>query len=114
MKLLQLFAGQIRSSGELRADSRTFAPKMDIRHRQLMDNIRKYQDRFERMGVLPFQTEEPQGPEGGRPQEYVLLNEKQAIFLLTLSRFFQKSEGFRLKREPFKPQVANKNSVMRF
>ena len=76
----------INLSGELRADSRTFAPKMDIRHRQLMDNIRKYQDRFERMGVLPFQTEKPQGPEGGRPQEYVLLNEKQAIFLLTLSR----------------------------
>lgn len=73
--------------GELRADSRTFAPKMDIRHRQLMDNIRKYQDRFERMGVLPFQTEKPlQGSEGGRPQEYALLNEKQAIFLLTLSR----------------------------
>ena len=45
--------------GELRADSRTFAPKMEIRHRQLMDNIKKYRVRFERMGVLPFQTEKP-------------------------------------------------------
>lgn len=71
--------------GELRADSRTFAPKMEIRHRQLMDNIKKYRVRFERMGVLPFQTEKP-SEAGGRPQEYALLNEKQAIFLLTLSR----------------------------
>lgn len=71
--------------GELRADSRTFAPKMDIRHRQLIENIRKYRVRFERMGVLPFQTEKPSA-EGGRPQEYVLLNEAQAVFLLTLSR----------------------------
>ena len=68
--------------------------------------LKMRQDRFERMGVLPFQTEKPQGPEGGRPQEYVLLNENQAYFLLTLSRFFQKSEGFRLKREPFNPPSA--------
>lgn len=63
MKLSQLFAGQIRSSGELRADSRTFAPKMDIRHHQLMDNIRKYQSKFEELGLLPFEKEAR--PEGG-------------------------------------------------
>ena len=32
-------------------------------------------------------------------QQTLPVNEKQAIFLLTISRFFQKSEGFRLKRE---------------
>ena len=47
----------INLSGELRADSRTFAPKMDIRHRQLMDNIRNYQSKFEELGLLPFETE---------------------------------------------------------
>ena len=70
--------------GELRADSRTFAPKMDIRHRQLMDNIRKYQDKFDQLGFLAFQTEEIDGR--GQPEKYALLNEDQAYFMLTLSR----------------------------
>jgi phage regulator Rha-like protein len=70
--------------GELRADSRTFAPKMDIRHRQLMDNIRKYKDKFDQLGFLPFETEEIDGR--GQPEKYALLNEDQAYFMLTLSR----------------------------
>lgn len=78
----------IQSGGELRADSRTFVSKMDIRHRQLMDNIRKYQDKFEELGLLPFQTEavEEDGARGIKYQQYALLNEDQAYFLLTLSR----------------------------
>ena len=80
----EIIISQIKN--ELRADSRTFAPKMDIRHRQLMDNIRKYEAQFLELGVLPFETEKPTGAEGGRPQEYALLNEDQAYFLLTLSR----------------------------
>ena len=77
----------INLSGELRADSRTFAPKMDIRHRQLMDNIRKYQSEFEELGLLPFEKEaRPEGQHGGGDVIYALLNEDQAYFLLTLSR----------------------------
>lgn len=77
----------INLSGELRADSRTFAPKMDIRHRQLMDNIRKYQSKFEELGLLPFEKEaRPEGRHGGGDVIYALLNEDQAYFLLTLSR----------------------------
>lgn len=78
----------IQSGGELRADSRSFVSKMDIRHRQLMDNIRKYQDKFEELGLLPFQTEavEEEGARGIKYQQYALLNEDQAYFLLTLSR----------------------------
>lgn len=74
----------IQSGGELRADSRSFVSKMDIRHRQLMENIRKYQDRFEELGILPVETEEITGR--GQPEKYALLNEDQAYFLLTLSR----------------------------
>ena len=74
----------IQSGGELRADSRSFVSKMDIRHRQLMENIRKYQDKFEELGILPFETEEITGR--GQPEKYALLNEDQAYFLLTLSR----------------------------
>ena len=77
----------IQSGGELRADSRSFVSKMDIRHRQLMDNIRKYQDKFEELGLLPFQTEaRSDGQHGGGDVVYTLLNEDQAYFLLTLSR----------------------------
>lgn len=73
---------------ELRADSRTFAPKMDIRHRQLMDNIRKYETAFLELGLLPFETEavNEDGARGIKYQQYALLNEDQAYFLLTLSR----------------------------
>lgn len=74
-------------NGELRADSRLFAPRLDIRHRQIIDNIRKYQGHFLELGHLPFETEvgfREQG--GGKAQEYALLNEDQAYFLLTLSR----------------------------
>lgn len=77
----------INLSGELRADSRTFAPKMDIRHRQLMDNIRKYQSKFEELGLLPFEKEARlDNQHGGGDVIYALLNEDQAYFLLTLSR----------------------------
>lgn len=72
--------------GELRADSRTFAPKMEIRHRQLMDNIKKYQDKFESLGRVAFQTETLQTEGGAQEVKFALLTEDQAYFLLTLSR----------------------------
>lgn len=73
---------------ELRADSRTFAPKLDVRHRQLIDNIRKYESAFLELGLLPFETEavNEDGARGIKYQQYALLNEDQAYFLLTLSR----------------------------
>lgn len=74
--------------GELRADSRTFAPKMGIRHRQLMENIYKYQAKFEELSLLPFGQEavKEDGGRGVKYLKYALLNEDQAYFLLTLSR----------------------------
>lgn len=63
--------------------------------------------KIEELGLLPFENEaRPDGRHGGGDVIYALLNEDQAYFLLTLSRFFQKSEGFRLKREPFSPPSA--------
>ena len=78
----------IQSGGELRADSRSFVSKLDVRHRQLIENIRKYQDKFEELGLLPFETEavNEDGARGIKYQQYALLNEDQAYFLLTLSR----------------------------
>lgn len=76
----------IQSGGELRADSRSFVSKMDIRHRQLMENIRKYEPQFLELGRLPFETETLQTAGGPQQTSYALLNEDQAYFLLTLSR----------------------------
>lgn len=76
----------IQSEGELRADSRTFVDKMNVRHRQLMENIRKYEPQFLELGRLPFETETLQTAGGPQQTTYALLNEDQAYFLLTLSR----------------------------
>lgn len=73
-------------SGELRADSRTFAEKLDVRHRQIMALVRKYQATFEDHGRVVFQTHTFETAGGPQKKTYALLNEDQSYFLLTLSR----------------------------
>lgn len=70
----------------LRVDTRTLAPKLDIRHRNIIQNIRSYETEFAELGGVPFQTETLQTPGGTQEVGYALLNEDQAYFLLTLSR----------------------------
>lgn len=72
--------------GELRADSRAFAEKLDVRHRQIMVLIRKYESYFQEHGRVVFQKHTLQTDGGPQEQSYALLNEDQAYFLLTLSR----------------------------
>lgn len=76
----------IEVSGELRADSRTFAEKLDVRHRQIMVLVRKYQSTFEDHGRVVFQTHTLETAGGPQEKTYALLNEDQSYFLLTLSR----------------------------
>ena len=70
----------------LRVDTRTLAPKLDIRHRNIIQNIRSYETEFAELGRVPFQTETLQTPGGTQEVGYALLNEDQAYFLLTLTR----------------------------
>jgi len=44
-------------NGEFRADSRLLAPMLDIRHRNVLDNIKNYSSQLRELGLLPFQTE---------------------------------------------------------
>jgi phage regulator Rha-like protein len=70
-----------------RVDSRIIAQRLDIQHKNLMETIGKYIEKFHILGELPFETEvgyRKQG--GGNPQKFALLNEDQSIFALTLSR----------------------------
>lgn len=78
--------GDIRlvlTDGEPRVDSRIIAVGLGIQHKSVVETVRRYQTDFEEFGVLPFKTEKV--PKG-RPEKLTLLNEDQAVFLLTLSR----------------------------
>lgn len=73
--------------GTLVVDSRLIAERLGIQHGNLLETLRKHQDRIEsRFGVVPFQTAKPKGSAGGRPETYALLSESQATVLMTLSR----------------------------
>lgn len=63
-------------------DSLIISSGTGVAHRKIKEAIRKYQEVMERFGKLsaPYQAEST----GGRPEEYYLLNEEQATFLITL------------------------------
>ena len=63
-------------------DSLIISRGTGVTHRKLKETIRKHQKVMERFGKLsaPYQAEST----GGRPEEYYLLNEEQATFLITL------------------------------
>ena len=72
---------------ETRVDSRLLAMHLGNQHRHVMALIEKYADRFRGFSQLLFKNavgERQQG--GGNPERFVLLNEDQAFFLLSLSR----------------------------
>jgi phage regulator Rha-like protein len=74
--------------GEARVDSRVIARELGIQHGNLMETIQKHLADFEGFGLLPFKTEavKKAGARGTKHHRYVLLNEDQAHFVLTLSR----------------------------
>lgn len=68
-------------------DSRLVAERLGIEHDNFIQTITKHKTKTEQVfGVVLFETEKhPKGSKGGRPQEYALLTEDQATFLMTLS-----------------------------
>lgn len=77
----------INAKGEARIDSRLLAEQLGNQHKNTMELIERYAVKLKRFGLLPFKTEaRPAGQHGGGDICYVLLNENQAFFLLTLSR----------------------------
>ena len=76
-----------QKDGELLADSRDIAAGLGIQHKNFLATLDTYKSKTEsRLGVVLFQTEQPLGPQGGRPQRYALLTEIQFNFIATLSR----------------------------
>lgn len=68
---------------EARVDSRLLALNLGNQHKAVMALVERYADSFRGMGKLPFQMEPL--PSGQR-ERFALLNEDQALFLLSLSR----------------------------
>lgn len=63
-------------------DSLVLANGTGIAHRKIKESIRKHKKKLKEFGSLsaPYRAEST----GGRPEEYYLLNEAQATFLVTL------------------------------
>lgn len=76
----------VQSNNEYRVDSRLIAERLNIQHKNLMETLSKYIDKFQLLGSLPFKTETRKRQIGATQIKYALLNEDQAIFVLSLSR----------------------------
>lgn len=86
------------ASKEPRVDSRIIADNIGIKHKNCIELINKYDAKFRKFGHLPFQTElgyRVQG--GGNSAKFVLLNEDQALFMLSLSRNTDRVVELKLK-----------------
>lgn len=79
-------------------DSRIMASHLGNQHRNTLDLIRAYLPQLETLGLMQFQTSKPsKGSKGGRPEVYVLLNEDQCYFLLTLCTNSESAVALKLK-----------------
>ena len=47
----------IHHEGTLRVDSRTIAIRLNIQHKNVMENLSKYSEQFQVLGLLTFKTE---------------------------------------------------------
>lgn len=77
-------------------DSRLIAKGLDIKHKNLMETIRKYQDKLEKLGGVAFETETLQTQGGKQVFSFCYLNELQCNFVVTLSRNTEAVVDFKL------------------
>jgi len=62
-------------------------------HKSVIQLIRKYEDEIKEFGSLPFELRKSKG----RPTEFVVLNESQVYFILTLMRNDEMTVAFKKK-----------------
>ena len=74
-------------------DSKVIAEGTGVAHRKLKEVIKKHSDRIEKFGKLsaPYEAEST----GGRREQYYILNEPQAAFLITLLKNTDKVVEFK-------------------
>jgi phage regulator Rha-like protein len=67
-------------------DSRLLARELRNQHKNVIELIARYGDKFERFTKVAFKTEPSPGSKTSQKERFALLNEDQSYFLLTLSR----------------------------
>lgn len=79
-------------------DSRLVAKGLNIKHQNLIETIKKYQDKLEKLGLLTFETEavKEEGARGTKYHQFCYLNELQCNFVVTLSRNTEAVVDFKL------------------
>lgn len=75
----------IGSTSEPLLDSRLLACKLGVKHRHLLRRIEQHYSDYAALGVMRFESAKPQVL-GGRPERFALLNEDQAMLVLTYTR----------------------------
>lgn len=88
----------ITTKDEPRADTRLMAMHLGNQHRNVVQLIDRYADRFKEISHLRFQTavgERKQG--GGNAERFALLTEDQCYFLLSLSRNNERTVELKLR-----------------
>ncbi|MEQ4732387.1 Rha family transcriptional regulator [Providencia rettgeri] len=76
----------IQHKTEPRIDSRLFAKRIGIKHKNLFELIKKNTKNLRQFGTLPFQTETCSHSTGASINKYALLNENQFDFMCRIVR----------------------------
>ncbi|TAE74950.1 MAG: hypothetical protein EAZ85_03680 [Bacteroidetes bacterium] len=76
-------------------DSRIIAKGLNIKHKNLLETIRKYQKDLEDLGRFAFETETLQTKGGKQEVNFCYFDELQCNFLVTLSRNTPEVVGFK-------------------
>ncbi|MBJ2111113.1 Rha family transcriptional regulator [Proteus terrae] len=71
---------------EPRIDSRLFATRIGIKHKNLFELVKKNAKNLRQFGTLPFQTETCSHSTGASINKYALLNENQFDFMCRIVR----------------------------
>lgn len=76
----------IQHRTESRIDSRLFAKRIGIKHKNLFELVKKNTNNLRQFGTLPFQTETCSHSTGASINKYALLNESQFDFMCRIVR----------------------------
>lgn len=76
----------IQHRTEPRIDSRLFAKRIGIKHKNLFELVKKNAKNLRQFGTLPFQTETCSHSTGASINKYALLNENQFDFMCRIVR----------------------------
>ena len=91
-------------------------------HKNVVELIQRHEKRIKRFrnGILPFETEKRKAGERGRPKKYYILDEKQAMFLISLMDNSEEvldfkeeliNEFFRMKKQLISIEIQHSNEI---